>query len=282
MPSSTPIDRRKAILYLILAAILLSTSGMVIKAMSWQPLSILSARSIFSGLVFFIYLRRFPFRPTRWQIVAAASYFLTQLLYISALRLTTAATAIFLQFSAPVYILLLGYWLLGEKPTRAGWLAMLVIFSGLGLFFSDSLRLDSLPGALLAALSGIFLGLMTVALRAQKAGDPGESFLLANALSAIFGFYFVWQEPWTLTNWAAIAYLGVFQVGLSFLMLSIAIRVIPALEANLIGTLEPILVPVWVFLALGEQPGPLALLGALVVLVGVVISALAGARSNET
>jgi len=275
------VDRRTAMIYLIVAAVLWSTSGIVIKLLSWQPLAVLAGRSIFSGLVFLVYLRRFPWRPTRWQLIAAFSYIMTQFLYITAVRLTTAATAIFLQYSAPVYILLLGYWLLREKPSRADWLAMLVIFSGLGLFFRDDLNLSSPTGALLAALSGVFLALMTVALRAQKDGNPAESFLLANTLSSVLGFYFVLQAPWTAGSWAAIAYLGVLQVGLSFVLYSIAIRVIPALEATLIGTLEPVLNPVWVFLFIGELPGPLAVIGGLVVLAGVVISAVAGARGGQ-
>ncbi len=274
------IDRRQAVALLIIAAVLWSTSGLVIKLLPWQPLAVLAGRSIFSGLVFLLYLRRLPLHPTRWQVITAVSYVLTQFLYISALRLTTAATAIFLQYSAPVYIVLLGYWLLREKPSRADWLAMLVIFTGLGLFFGDSLSLANLAGTLLAALSGIFLGLMTVGLRAQKDGDPEVSFLLANLLSAVLGFYFVWQEPWTPAGWAALAYLGIFQVGLSFVLYSIAIRVIPALEATLLGTLEPILNPVWVFLFIGERPGPMALVGALVVLAGVIFSAVTSARAG--
>lgn len=275
------LDRRTAILFLVIAAVLWSTSGLVIKMMSWEPVAVLAGRSIFSGLVFLAYLRRFPFRPTGWQITAALSSIMTQFLYISALRLTTSANAIFLQYSAPVYIVLMGYWLLREKPSKADWLAMLVIFTGLGLFFGDTLSLDNLAGTLLAALSGVSLALMTVALRAQKDGHPGESLLLANAVSAVLGFYFVWQEPWTTSGWAAIVYLGIIQIGLSFLLYTIAIRVIPALEATLIGTLEPILNPVWVYLIIGEMPGRMALVGGLVVLVGIVISSIGSLRAVQ-
>ena len=185
-----------------------------------------------------------------------------------------------MQYTAPIYIIFLGFWLLREKPSRADWVSMAVIFAGFGLFFGDKISLDGFHGNLLAALSGVALALMTVALRAQKDGSPAESFLLANVISAVLGFYFVWQEPWTLVNWAGIAYLGIFQIGLSFLLYSIAIKVIPALEATLIGTLEPILNPLWVFMFIGETPGPLALLGGLVVLVGVVISSVASARAD--
>lgn len=273
-----PLPRPKAILYLIIAALLWSTSGIVIKLIPWQPLAIVSARSIFSSLVFLLYLRRFPRRISRWQLLAALSYILTQLLYVSSLRLTAAANSIFLQYTAPLYIVALGYWLLREKPSAADWLALPVIFAGMGLFLGDSLNAGNGWGNFLAALSGIALALMTIALRAQKDGSPAESFLLANLFTATFGFAFVLQQPWTWANWLGIAYLGTFQVGLAFLLYAIAIKTIPALEATLIGTLEPIFNPVWVFLFLAERPGPLALAGALLVLTGVIISAIKAAR----
>ena len=275
------LDRRKAILFLIIAAVLWSTSGIFLKTLNWQPLAVLAGRSLFSSLVFLVYLRRIPRRFTRWQWVAALSSVLTQLLYITAIQMTTAANAIFLQYTAPIYILFLGYWLLREKPSKADWVAMLVIFAGLGLFFGDRLSPGGLTGNLLAIISGVTMALMTVAMRAQKDGSPAESFLLANLLGMLLGGYFVFQQPWTIANWGAIAYLGIFQIGLAFLFYSLAIKVIPALEATLIGTLEPILNPVWVFLLLGEMPGPLALLGGLVVLAGVVISSIASARAEQ-
>lgn len=275
------IDRRKAILFLIIAAVLWSTSGIFLKTLNWQPLAVLAGRSLFSSLVFLVYLRRIPRRFTRWQWVAALSSVLTQLLYITAIQMTTAANAIFLQYTAPIYILLLGYWLLREKPSKADWVAMLVIFAGLGLFFGDRLSPGGFTGNLLAIISGVTMALMTVAMRAQKDGSPAESFLLANLLGMLLGGYFVFQQPWTIANWGTIAYLGIFQIGLAFLFYSLAIKVIPALEATLIGTLEPILNPVWVFLLLGEMPGPLALLGGVVVLGGVVISSIASARAEQ-
>ncbi len=273
-----PLSRSKAILYLVIAAVLWSTSGIVIKLVPWQPLAVVAGRSLFSSLVFLLYLRRFPRRINRWQLVAALSYILTQILYVSSLRLTAAANSIFLQYTAPLYIVVLGYWLLREKPSAADWLALPVIFAGMALFLGDSLSAGSGWGNFLAALSGIALALMTVALRAQKDGSPAESFLLANLFTATFGFYFVVQQPWTWANWLGIAYLGLLQVGLAFLLYAIAIKTIPALEATLIGTLEPILNPVWVFLFLAERPGPLALAGALLVFMGVVISAVKAGR----
>ena len=269
------IDRRTSLVFLIITAILWSTSGILIRIMDWQPAAILAGRSIFSGLLFFIYLRRFPRKWTRWQLLAASGYILTQFLYVTSVKMTTVANAIFLQYTAPIYIIFLGYWLLKEKPTRADWVSMLVIFTGLLLFFGDGLSLDGFYGNILAAMSGGTMALMMIAMRAQKHANPAESILLANVFTATLGFPFVLSAHWTVLNWAIVVYLGVFQIGLSFLLYSIAIKHVPALEATLLGTLEPILSPLWVFLFLGERPGNNALLGALIVLAGVVYNALA-------
>jgi drug/metabolite transporter (DMT)-like permease len=277
---TAPIDRRKAIIFLLLAAALWSTSGIFLKILNWQPIAVLGARSFFSGLVFLAYLRRIPRRFTRWQWVAALCSVLTQLLYITSIQMTTAANAIFLQYTAPLYILLLGYWFLREKPSRMDWVAMIIIFAGLGLFFGDSLSPGGLTGNILAIISGVTMAMMTVAMRAQKDGTPAESFLLANLLGTLLGGFFVFRQPWTASNWAVVIYLGIFQIGIAFLLYSQAIKVIPALEATLIGMLEPILNPVWVFFFIAETPGPMAFIGALVVLAGVVISSVASAKAE--
>jgi drug/metabolite transporter (DMT)-like permease len=271
-------EKRKAVIFLILAAMLWSTGGVLIKSISWQPLSILAGRSIFSSILFLVYLRRFPTKWTRWKIIASVSHILTAFLFISATKLTTAANAIFLQYTGPVYIVLLAYWFLHERPTRYDWLAMGIIFAGMLLFFGDKLSMNGLTGNILAILSGITMALMTVSLRAQKGGIPAESIFIAHVFTAVVGFPFVLKEAWTVTNWLIILYLGIFQIGLAFLFFTSAIKHVPAIEATLIGTLEPVLNPVWVFLFIGEEPGRFALIGALIVLSGVAINAIRGAR----
>jgi drug/metabolite transporter (DMT)-like permease len=272
-------ERRKAILFVILAATLWSTGGLMIKTINWQPFAILGGRSLFSSIVLLLYVRRIPLKWTRWSILASASHFLTASLFVIATKLTTAANAIFLQYTAPVYIVLLGAWFLHEKPTRMDWASMTIIFFGMLLFFGDKLSLNGFYGNLMAVLSGITLALLTVSLRAQKKGMPAESILIANIFTAVVGFPFVLKEAWTVTNWLIILYLGVFQIGFSFLFFSVAIKHIPALEATLISTLEPVLNPVWVFLFIGEKPGLFALAGGVIVLGGVALNAVSSARA---
>ncbi len=275
-------ERRKAILYLALAAILWSTSGLFVKILDWQPISILAGRSIFASIVFLIYLRRIPTRFSVWQLLAAGMFILTQFLFVTSTKMTTAANAIFLQYTAPIYVVLLAFWFLREKPSRTDWLSMLIIFLGLTLFFGDKLSTDGFYGNLLAILSGVTSAVMMVSFRAQKNGNPAESNLIAFLFTATLGFPFVLKETWTVTNWSILAFLGVFQIGLAFIFFTQGIKHIPALEANLIGTLEPVLNPIWVFLFYGESMGAFALLGGLVVLGGVVLSAIGSAKAaNE-
>src|SRR5512147_2170407 len=205
-------ERRKAILFLILAAVLWSTSGVLVKALDWQPMSILAGRGIFTSIVFLLYMRRLPKIISRWTLLAAGGSLATQFLFVTSTKLTTAANSIFLQYTAPIYVVLLGYWLLREKPSRSDWLAMGIIFLGMFLFFGDQLSPDGLFGNILAVLSGVTSAIMVVSFRAQKNSSPEDSVLIASLVIAIFGFPSVLKESWTITNWLTVAYLGIFQI----------------------------------------------------------------------
>ena len=274
-------ERRKAILYLVITAILWSSSGLFVKILDWQPVAILAGRSFFAAIVFLIYLKRIPTRFGLWQVLAASMFILTQFLFITSTKLTTAANSIFLQYTAPIYVVLLGAWFLNEKPSRTDWLAMLVIFIGLTLFFGDKLSPEGFYGNLLAILSGVTSAIMMVAFRAQKDGNPAESNLIAFLVTATFGMPFVLKETWTVNSILILAFLGIVQIGFAFIFFTKGIKHIPALEANLIGTLEPVFNPIWVFLFYGESMGRFALVGGLVVLGGVILSAVGSARSTK-
>jgi drug/metabolite transporter (DMT)-like permease len=278
---TSPTERRKAILFLILAALLWSTAGVFVKALDWQPLSLLAGRGLFTSILFLLYMRRLPKKVTRWTLLAAGGSIATQFLFVTSTKLTTAANSIFLQYTAPIYVVLLAYWVLREKPSRSDWIAMGIIFLGLFLFFGDQLSPDGFYGNILAVLSGVTSAVMMVAFRAQKDATPEDSILIASLAIAVFGFPSILKETQPITNWLSIAYLGIFQIGLAFIFFTKGIKHIPALEANLIGTLEPILNPVWVFLFLGERMGRSALLGGLMVLVGVIVSAVSSAQMGR-
>jgi len=175
----------------------------------------------------------------------AASYVAAQLAFISATKLTTAANAIFLQYAAPIYIVLLGWWLLGERPKRADLVALPVIFCGLVLFLGDDLTASGLAGNILALASGVAMAAWFLAMRGQKAGAPANTILLGNIVGAVIGLPFFLHADLTPQSLAVIVYLGVCQLGMAGLLYSIAIKHVPVLESTIILMLEPILNPIW-------------------------------------
>ena len=274
-------SHRRAIALLLLTALLWSTSGLFVKLLHWHPLSIFSARGIVASVVFLIWLRRVPLRITPFLAAGAAGYMGAQFLFILSTRLTTAANAIFLQYTAPIYVLIFGVWFLRERPRRIDWITMVAIFAGMLLFFGQDLTLDGLYGNLAAILGGVALAIMIVSTRAQKDSHPAQIFLIGSCLGGLIGLPSVLQETWSLADAAIIVYLGIFQTGLAAALYSIAIRHVPALESNLILMLEPVLNPLWVFLVIGESPAPLALVGGAVVLGAIAVRAIAGVRRTD-
>lgn len=276
------LNHSRAILLLLFCATIWSTSGLGIKLLDWGPMAILSGRSILAATVMLLYLRRPHFTLSRWQIVGAVAYVGTQLFFIASTQLTTAANAIFLQFMAPVYVALLGGWLLGEKPKKLDWIAMGLIFVGMGFFFGDKLSLDGIIGNVLAVLAGVSMAIMAIALRKERNSSPGSLLLLGNFVAVIVGFPWFIQASFSLPNVSIILYLGIVQIGLTFVVYSIAVQYVEALESMLILSLEPILNPIWVFLVVGETPGQWASLGGLIVMVAVLGRAVLGMQSERT
>lgn len=278
-------DRNKAILFLVFAAILWSAGGLLIKSIaSWSPLAIAGARSGIAALVIFFYLyardRRLP--RLRWsalQIGTALCYAGVVILFTIANKMTTAANAILLQYTAPVYVALFSYWVLRERITVADWVTVGVVLGGMLLFFLDDLAPGNLAGNIFSVLSGVFFAFFTLLLRKQKDGSPAEAVMLGNIITALVGLPFYFQAFPTAFEWGALVFLGLFQLGLSYIFYTIAIKNVIALEAILIPVIEPILNPVWVFLLLGEAPGPWALVGGVLVLGAVTALSIYKART---
>jgi drug/metabolite transporter (DMT)-like permease len=204
------------------------------------------------------------------QLMGAASYTGTVIMFVSATKLTTAANAILLQYTCPIYVALLGAWLLKEKTTRKDWLTIGVVFGGMALFFLDKMSAGGIAGNLLAMASGFTMALMAIFMRRQKAGDPMGSVLLGNMLTFLIGLPFMFAGFPSWSGVLGLTLMGTFQLGLSYICYSIAIKQVKALEASIITMIEPILNPVWVFLLLGETPGPWALVGGAVIVAALV------------
>lgn len=264
--------RSKAIIYLVLTAILWSLGGVLIKSVRWNPIAIAGARSTISSLVILAYIRKPRFTWSLDQILAAIFYAGTVILFVTANKLTTAANAILLQYGAPIYVAILGSIILKEKTTLADWITIALVIFGMFLFFLDELKPGNLFGNTIAILSGVAFALYIIFMRKQKDESPIESTLLGNILTAMIGLPFILSSsPETRSSWIGIILLGTVQLGLSYILYSIAIKDVTALEAILIPIIEPILNPIWVFLVIGEAPGRFAFIGGAIILVSVTL-----------
>ena len=263
--------RTRAIIYLVITAVLWSLGGILIKSVKWNPVAIAGARSAISSLVILAYIRKPKFTWSSDQILAAIFYAGTVILFVSANKLTTAANAILLQYGAPVYVAILGSIILKEKTTISDWITIAVVIFGMFLFFLDELQPGNLFGNIVAILSGVAFALYIIFMRKQKDESPIESTLLGNILTAIIGLPFMLNSSPTGSSWIGIVLLGTVQLGLSYILYSIAIKEVTALEAILIPIIEPILNPIWVFLAMGEAPGRWAFIGGVIILASVTL-----------
>jgi drug/metabolite transporter (DMT)-like permease len=250
-----------------------------VKLISWNPFAIAGVRSLIGGLVILLFLRRPRFTWSFAQVAGAVCYAACMILFVSANKLTTAANAILLQYTAPLYAAVLGWIFLKEKANRLDWVTMAVVIGGMVLFFMDSLTLGGMQGNLLAILSGMFFAGAMVAFRAQKAGSSLESILLSHGITLLVSIPFLWQSAPTLAGWGALAFLGVFQIGLSSLLLTYGVKHVTAVQSLLTAVLEPLFNPIWVFLVIGERPGPRALVGGAIILVAVTLRSLVSLRS---
>ena len=264
-------EQYKAIGFLIVTAILWSSGGLLIKWISWNPIAIAGMRSAVAALVLLVALRRPHLTWSSAQIGGAIAYTVTVILFVLANKLTTAANAILLQYTSPIYVALFGAWFLGERATWLDWTTILVVIGGMGLFFFDDLTTGGFWGNVCAISSGITFACFVLFMRKQKNDSPLESVFLGNILTALIGFPFMFQTMPTASSWVGLLLSGMLQLGLSHVLYSVAIKHVTALEAILISVIEPILNPLWVLLIMGEVPGPWALLGGFIVLVSVTI-----------
>lgn len=273
--------RGSAVLLLVAAAVLWSTGGLFIKSVDWDPFAIAGTRSGIAALVVLAYLRRPRFRWSLPQLLGAAAYAATVILFVLANKMTTAANAIVLQYACPVYVALMSAAFLGERVSARAWITVAVTLGGILLFFLDRLSPGGFTGNVLAVISGITLAVLVICLRMQKEGSPTESILLGNLLTVAVCAPFMFRSAPSPKGMAALVFLGVFQLGLSYLIYSRAIRHVPALQAIIVPIIEPVLNPVWVFMFMGEAPGPWAIAGAVIVIAAVAVYSALEARRGR-
>jgi drug/metabolite transporter (DMT)-like permease len=274
-------SRTASRLQLLAAAALFSTGGAAIKATDLGAWQVASFRSGIAAVALLCLVKESR-RGWTWQLLPPAmAYAATLVLFVQATKLTTAANAIFLQSSAPLYLLVLGPWLLRERVRRADLALPLVVAVGMALFFVGrespvETAPDPTRGNVLGVVSGLTWALTLTGLRWQgrRAGGSGAAVVVAgNAIA--FLVCLGPALPVEGAGWSdllVLSYLGVFQIGLAYVFVTRALGHVPAFEAATLLLLEPVLNPVWAWLVHGEQVGALALTGGAVILTATLLN----------
>ena len=265
--------QKKGTLCVFLSAALYSIGGLCIKLIDWNGIAINGSRTAIALVVIGLYMAVTKHRPkiNKWVVLGALCVCGTNLLYTVANKLTTAANTIVLQFTAPVFVLLFSVLLLGKKPRWLDLGVCALVLGGVVLFFVDSLSAGGTLGNILALLSGVsYAGVFM--LGDMPDGDPLSSVFWGDVLSAVIGLPFVLTQPrLALPGVTALVVLGVFQVAMAYILLTEGLKTTPAVTASLVSGIEPILNPILVAVFYHETVGPLALLGAVIVVGSIVL-----------
>lgn len=273
--------RGSALLLLVLTACFWSLGGMMIKNVGLHPVAIAGWRSAIATAFLLAWTRRPVFHGSMAQIGCALAYTGNMFSFIAATKLTTAANAILLQYTAPAYVALFGIWFLREYPGRIDGLAVGLTLAGMVLFFFDRISPTGLWGNLAGVTAGITFAWLILLLRKQKDGSPIESVILGNVLTALIALPVIVRQMPSTQDWMWLFLLGSVQTAVPYIIYATAIRHVTALEGTLVPVIEPLLNPTWAFLFLGEIPGFWAVIGGIVILSAIILrSVYAGGRAR--
>ncbi len=273
-------------LYILLAVLLWSTGGVFIKLTSLDAFAVNAGRSLFAALTVAAFTYKRGLKLDGFTLLTSFLYAGTLSCFVYANKNTTAANAIFLQYTAPIYILILAPFVLKEKFKYSDLITVAVCLAGMSLFFlepqNDANKLASnvFLGNIVALASGIFFGLYILLLRHPRSlkKNPALSVFYGNLIIVFLMLPLVLNNPPTQLNAKdilAILFLGIFQIGIAYVLFTDGIsKGVRSLDASVIGFIEPLLNPIWVFLIVGEKPSGWAILGGIIILGAVVFHTL--------
>ena len=269
------------------AAVLWSTGGLFIKATSLSAVQLSFGRSLLAAITVAIVTRREGFGLNRVTSITSVLYAALLLLFVMATKLTTAANAIFLQYTAPVYVLILEPLFYKEKFRSRDLLTVAVCVVGMSLFFVGKLRPQDIDGNLLALGSGVCFALYFLLLRHSRAREVNRasSVIYGNLIVVLIcapSFFNAARRGISTNDIGSMAYLGIIQIGFAYLLFTLAMaRGLRSLDASIVGYIEPVLNPIWVFLFIGERPSSWAIVGGAIIVSSVVCHMLIDARRRR-
>lgn len=275
-------ESTKGTLAMITTALLWSIGGIFIKIIPWNPLAIAGLRGLIGGLVMYLYLRIRGIKPILSKDTLKIAFALAGVCstFVAANKLTTAANAIVIQYCAPVYVLLYIAFVQKKKLRPLDIAVVPITILGVSLCFIGQIGKGRLIGDAVAVISGLFFAAMFISSEGVSEQTRASGILQGQFLTALIGLpvLFATNPVFTPQAIGGILILGVFQIGLAYVLYSVAIRSAPLLTCSLLAVLEPLLNPVWVFLFAGENPGVWSLVGGVVVVATITLWYVLDAR----
>jgi drug/metabolite transporter (DMT)-like permease len=268
----------RGILFVVAAALFWSFGGLWIKLVEMNGLAVAGGRSAIAAALVWLYLRGARVRMTREILLGSIAYAGTVIFFVLATKNTTAANAILIQYTAPVYVALLSSRMLREKIGGLDWATIAIVIGGMVLLMLDGLESGGLFGNLLALVSGIFFALCVIAIRMGREGSAIGMVLYGNLLTALIGLPFAVATPPSGSDLLYLSLLGVVQLGLGYIFFVEGMKSVSAIEGALLPVIEPVLNPVWVAVFAGEEPSVHTILGGLLIVGAVTARSLARAR----
>ena len=274
---------RRARLSLLFAAVLWSLAGIFIKFLSLPPLTIVFYRSLFASLFFAFFVRRSIAVPRVALLVSAIAYTAAISAFVSANKITTAANAIALQYTAPMFVFMIVHFLFGEKITGASWISLVLGMLGIAVICIGSAGQPDAAGVMIALLSGLLFSIYMVSLRFLKEFNPGTLTFLNNLVCCLILLPLVGSElSLSLKEGWIVAVMGVVQLGIPYWLFSKGLEQISVQEASLIVLIEPVLNPIWVALIVGELPSGATLVGGLCIVGSLAFRYLRSSLNPQT
>ena len=276
------------IFYVLFAVLLWSTGGLFIKLTSLDAFAVNCGRSLFAALTVAIFTYKKGLKLDAFTLLTSFFYAGTLSCFVYANKTTTAANAIFLQYTAPIYILILAPIVLKEKFRFADLFTVIFCLVGMSLFFVGKIDTQGFWGNIVALASGVFFGLYFTFLRHPRSlanKNPALSVFYGNILIVIFMIPLVagnLPERISITDVSTIIFLGVFQIGIAYLLFTKGVAEgVRSLEASIVGFIEPLLNPVWVFIFIGERPSNWAILGGAIIISAVIVHTINSSRERR-
>lgn len=268
-------EHQKGLVAIFLAAFLWSTGGVFIKLISLNSLQLSFFRALLSALTILVLFRKNAVRFNPGTLLNGLFYAAILILFVVAAKSTTVANAIFLQYTAPIYVFLFEPLILKTKFEKINLITITICVAGMLLFFAGDLSPGDKTGNIAAILSGICFAGFLIGMRKNKPEYQFATIFYGNVFITIFCSFSVFGlNTLSLKDMAMFSYLGIFQIGIAYVIFSYGLKRVHAIEASLLSMIEPVLNPVWTYLGYGEVPSIYSIFGGIVIIIGLTLKTI--------